>query len=178
MNRIPGARNELPIRIDSLGNKTPRSGNAVETMLDPTRPSTDRSNELTSELRRLMDEAEITGNDDLRVAPTKVKNETKISALNSEQSQLLWETVGGLVNRRLTRAVTSDGYEQLPDEEKAKLLSKITDKAKDYGRAQFLMMLRDGMTAEEEIIFLQDMKEKGIYNSSVEREYAKIRFID
>lgn len=174
-NRVPGLRNELPARVDALGNQTPRGGNALETMLDPTRPSQDRSNELTTELRRLMDQAEITGNTDLRVAPTKIGSSKGYESLEREQEQVLYEVVGGLVNQKLTALIGVDGYQSLSDEQKAKQISKITERAQIEGRARFVMSLTDGVSLEEERMILGSLKEEGLITEGVFRDYTKLR---
>ena len=175
MNRIPGARNQLPARVDALGNQTPRAGNVLETMLDPTRPSTDRSNELTSELRRLMDEAEITGNQELRVAPTKIGSSKGYESLEREEEQLLYETVGSVVNQKLTALIALPAYQSMSDESKAAQIKKITERAQNEGRAKFIMTRTDGVSKEMERVILGEMKADGILTESVFREYTKLR---
>ena len=166
--RIPGAREGLPQQVTAFGTQRERGGTALETMLDPTRPSVDRSTELTTELQRLMDVG-------FRAAPTKLGTRAGYPSLTQEQEQQLFETVGGLVNSKLTALVANEKYQNMSDEDRLEIIEKFTDKAKTEGRARFILSTTSGLSPDEEKVLLGEYKEDKLLNKSVLTVYKKLR---
>lgn len=165
--RVPGLRDNLEPQVSSLGEQIPLGGNAVETMLDATRPSDIRSTEVTTELRRMQDLG-------FAVAPTKVGNKKGYDSLSPEQNTKMWEMVGTLVNEKLTSLVTNSKYTALTNEQKEEKITQFVDKAKIIGRAQFILLQTDGLSLEETKSLLGAYK-GNIMTEQVFTEYMKLR---
>jgi hypothetical protein len=165
--RTPGLRDNLEPQVSTLGEEIPLGGNAVETMLDPTRPSEIRSTPVTEELRRMQEAGH-------RVSPTKIGNKSGYASLSPEENTQLYKTVGTLVNEKLTKLFEYEGYLKLSDEKKAEKISEFVDKAKIVGRAKYLVLATEGMSKEERIKALKKYKEDGLMTEGVFNEYKKL----
>lgn len=167
-NRTPGARNELPVNIDALGNQVDRAAGPLESMIDPTRPSEDISDEITKEMRRLYDAGYT------KAAPTKIGTSKGYASLTPKEEQVFYETVGSQVKVTIQKIMEQPLYKDLSDSDRETLLSKYIEKAKSKGAAVYAMQATDGMSEKERIEVLKTLKSDGIFNTDVMREYGKL----
>jgi hypothetical protein len=68
-----------------------------------------------------------------------------------------------------------DSYEGKPDDEKAKEIDHIIDKAKDAARAEKVMEITQGLEGEELIEKLKEAKKSGLLNRTVHELYKRMR---
>lgn len=167
-SRIPVARNELEPRVDALGNAVERPAGPIASMVDPTRPSQDISTPVTQELRRLMIEG-------YRVAPTKLGDREGYDVLTDAQNTALWQTTGEIINTKLYSLFESPKYQTLPDDEKAKVIEKFVQEAKDYGRAVTVIDATRDLTGQELKDELKRLKEGKLLTRDVFRKYTELR---
>lgn len=167
MNRLPGARNQLPPQVDALGNQVQRRTDAITSMIDPTRPSEDISTPLTDELRRLT-------NAGFKVSPTKIGTSKGYSSLNRQQEANFYEVVGSNVQEKLQILTEDPLYQSLTDDQRASIIEKITRKAKNQGAAIWVLQQTDGTPIEMQEEILIPLKEDGILNTDVFRAYKKL----
>ena len=124
--RIPGLRQRLEPRIDVFGNDLPRyGGNALEVMLDPTRPFKINEDVVVDELRRLWD-------NEYKVSPTQLGYKYGYEFLTIEENTQMWYAVGSLTYERLHRLIRLPEYKRASDEEKAKAIERAVDAAKEW----------------------------------------------
>jgi hypothetical protein len=134
-NKIPGLRgNNLPSR-DVLGNVLTGQG-PVQSMLDPLNSSTANNDPLVSELGRL------NAQPDNSATPTKL--EPTIEAfgqklkLDPAQLDQLEQTSGGKLKQQMTATIQSPFYQQLPDDQKAKVLKDIIDQVRTAAKQDII----------------------------------------
>lgn len=168
-SRIPFLRETLEPAITVFGKEVPRyGGNVMETMIDPTRPSVIRGDEVVEELRRLWDA-------DQKVTPTLLGDRKGYDALTPEQNTELWEKTGQLVESKLRNLFQLDAYKELDDEGKGKAVEKVVDKAKDIARASAALELTQDLSGEELKAKLSDLKRSGILTKAVFEKYLELR---
>lgn len=131
MAGIPGLRNTLLPRRDVLGNIIPQEPTGVKAYYDLFNSKTPISNVVVDELARL-------NNEGSNATPSKLqKNQTinKVKMkLTPEELDMLESTIGDMLNPALEKLITSQSYQLLDDEKKAKaidnLVADIRSKAK------------------------------------------------
>ncbi len=129
--RIPGLRHRLEPRIDVFGNDLPRyGGNAIEVMLDPTRPFKINEDVIVDELRRLWD-------NDHKVSPTQLGDKFGFKFLTDEENSQMWHDVGSLTYERLHLLIRKPDYKQASDERKAKAIEKNVDATKELIKKRY-----------------------------------------
>lgn len=165
--RTPGLRNELEPVITAFGTQDPRAAGPITSMIDPTRPSESRETALTAELQRLQDAG-------YKASPTKLGNKKGYESLSQEQNTQLWEIVGTLVNDKLSNLVEHPKYQAMDDDKKAENIKKVVDKAKIVGRAQYVLILTEGLPREERIEVLKALKADKLLTEQVFKEYEKL----
>lgn len=125
---IPGLRETLLPKVDTLGNKVPRGTSSVSTFLNPLKPSDVRSSALISEIDRLSNIKDAQGNA-LNVIPNKVAKTVSIDGvstkLSPEQQTALQTAIGQGVQQLWNQTIASPAYKALNDADKAKMLSNI-----------------------------------------------------
>lgn len=166
--RIPGARESLLPQTNILGQPIERKGNVLETMLDPTRPSKDVSTPITKELRRLMDEG-------YNASPTKLGNKSGYDSLSGTQNTRLWQLTGGIVEDKLNMLFITPEYKNATDEQKTKVIQRVTEMSQNVARAQMLAELTQGMNPQEAKPILEKHKESKLLNETVFKIYMQIR---
>ena len=129
--KIPGLRNKLQPQIDVLGNESPRSGNAIETLADPTRPSNTTQTFITKELRRLWDAG-------YKVSPSLVGGRKGYEKLTPEENTELRKNVGSMINDKLYNHMNSSRYDNISDEVKAKYIDAVSRRARLQAKVKFL----------------------------------------
>lgn len=123
-NKIPGARQTLPVAQDVYGEELGRKTDPVSSMVNPLRPSDEHLDDVTSEVRRLHDvDPE---NKDLQVTPTPVDKALSLDGqrvkLTAEQRREIQKTVGQKTKEAWREIISSDEYKALSDVEKAAAL--------------------------------------------------------
>ena len=173
-SRIPGLRQSLEEQVDVLGADVGRltgegTRGGVSQMINPTRPSLDRSTGTTEELRRLSDAG-------FDASPTRLgQKKTGYDSLTPEQNTELWRRAGELTNQKLTGLFKLPQYQRASDEEKTKIIKKITTQAQERARAQMVLELTKGLSGQALINKLSEAKASGLLTEPVLVEYKKLR---
>lgn len=168
-SRIPGAREQLQPQVDVFGQENKIDTNIVETMADPTRPSTVSNDPVVLELRRLTDAG-------FQSTPTLLGDKNGFpKALTPEQNTELWKRVGELLKGKLDSLIQTTQYKQMDDEQKQKTIQQFTDKAKVNARAEMVVSLALGLSGAELKAELSKLKAGGLLTKEVLNKYAEIR---
>lgn len=167
-SRIPVLRQKLEPQVTALGERRERVGNALEVMLDPTRPSPDVSTSVVEELRRLWDSGQ-------KVSPTLLGDKKGFKGLSQKENTELWELAGKMTNDKLTALFSREAYIKLSEEDKAKQVEKIVSQSKLYARAGMALKLTEGLKREELKDKLSSLKEGGLITKEVFDKYLQLR---
>lgn len=169
ISRIPGARQTLEPRITVLGEERLRAGNWLETMIDPSRPFKIISSPVADELRRLTDIG-------YKVSPTLLGDREGFEGLTPEENTAMWKKVGELINVKLSNLFNIEQYKNLQDDQKAKLVETVIDKAKVIARVQVVMELTEGLSGQELKNKLSELKESGLMTREVFNKYLELQY--
>jgi len=168
LGRIPGVRQLLEKRVDVFGNFIERGGNAMETMLDPTRPTKIKSNELIEELRRLFEAG-------YSATPTEFADEKKyIEILTPQQITRIKEKAGVMLEDKLLKLINNADYQEMSDDEKKKIIDKFTDKSRELARAEMTQELTQGLKGEDLKNKLSELKQSGFLTKGVYEEWDRL----
>ncbi len=167
-SRIPLLRQKLQPQVTITGEELARVGNPLEVMIDPSRPSPANESPTIMELRRLMDSG-------YKISPTMLGDKNGYKGLTPEQNTKLWKLAGTITDQKLSALFAMDSYQNLPDEDKAKLVEKFTDRAKLNARVGAVLSLTSDLQGEELQKKLAELKTGGIMNKEVFKEYLKLR---
>lgn len=166
--RVPGARLGLEPQVDILGRERERVGNPLEVLIDPTRPSPQTDTPITQELRRLMDAGE-------RVSPTALGDRKGFKALTQSQNTELWKRAGQITNDKLESLFSKPEYQELPDDQKGKIVDDVVSKSKVVARAEKALELTEGLSGEALKKRLSELKEGGLLTREVFNLYGQLR---
>jgi hypothetical protein len=166
--KIPGARQTLQPQVNVFGQERQQGGNFIETMIDPTRPSNVLTSPVIQELRRITDVG-------YNVSPTQLGDKNGYKGLTPEENTAIWKKSGELMNSKLNSLFLLDQYKNLDDEDKAKIITDIVDKAKLYARVQSVMDFTEGLSGQELKSKLSELKQSGLMTKEVFNEYLKLR---
>lgn len=167
ISKIPILREKLQPQVDVLGQERKRPTGWLSSLIDPSRPSMVMSSPVTLELRRLWD----AGHD---VSPTQLGDKNGYKTLTQEQNTALWKRSGELLNNKLKGLIKFKAYEELSDDEKAKVIDSFVDKAFLTARANFVVEMTQGLSGEELKKELAKLK-GNLLTKEVFREFLKIR---
>lgn len=167
-SRIPGLRNSLEPQVTVLGDELKTIGNPIEVMVDPSRPSPKVSTPLIDEFRRL-------DNLGFKASPTLLGDKNGYKGLTKEQNTALWKKAGEITNEKLNNLIQNQQYQQLPDEEKSKLIQAFTDKAKLTARVGMTIELTDGLSGDILKAKLSELKKSGFLTNEVFNRYVELR---
>lgn len=167
-SRIPGLRQTLEPKVDVLGNPLELSGNAIETMIDPTRPSRIKSNKVIEELRRLNDAGFIS-------TPTNFADEKSYrDVLKPEEITALQEKAGIILESKLENLFASKQYQALDDEGKQKIIQNFTSEARIVARAEMIENLLLDLSDKEKADKISQLKESGFLSKSVFEKWVEL----
>ena len=166
--RIPFLREEPEPKIDVLGREVDVGGNALEVMLDPTRPSKDVSTLVVKELRRLSYEG-------FRVSPTLLGDKHGYDSLTPEQNTQLWKDAGGLIGKKLKSLFANEAYRKMDSEKKVKTIDSFVEKVKLLARAKTLLEITHGLTGSALKAELSKQKEGRFMTKEVYNKYLELR---
>lgn len=135
--RVPGWRNLLEPQINVFGGALPRyGGNALEAMIDPTRPmKVVKDDIVVNEIRRLWDAGY------LKAMPTKLGGRYGYDVLTPAQNTELWKRAGNVTYQTLYDDIQSDMWPMGEDAAKQKRINDVADDAKDYARAELAVRI-------------------------------------
>ena len=138
--KIPGLRQTLEPQITVFGEERKASGNPLEIMIDPTRPSKDISTPVVKELRRLADEG-------FNVSPPLLGEKAGYDVLTPKENTQLWKRTGEITSTLLTKWITSKGYKSIPNDLiKSKSIDRLVKKAHLAAKAEMVAIkLKQGM---------------------------------
>lgn len=123
-NKIPGLKNNLPIKADVFGNDMQRPNSAVGSIIDPFKSSEAKSTPLTQELRRLFEL-------DKGTSPSKINNKVTFDGvdteLTAEQKATLQRGTGQLIQDTWSKMIADPSYQSLSDDEKVAALNRAKD---------------------------------------------------
>lgn len=168
-SRIPLARLGLEPKVDAFG-KEIETPNLFEVMADPTRPgnATAPNDPITRELRRLVDAGH-------PATPTELGDRKGYESLEQEQNTLLWKAAGRLAYDAMENLMKRPAYAKADDEQKAKLIQKVTDDAKVEARARIVVEATKGLTGDDLTEKLLEMREDGLLTKEVYGLYRKFK---
>lgn len=166
--RIPGIRETLEPQVNVLGQEKGTTGNPLEIMIDPTRPSPEQQTPVIQELRRLWDKG-------FKVSPTLLGDKAGYSSLTSEQNTDLWKKAGEITNDKLNSLINKEGYKKIGDEEKSKAIDNIIDKSKLFARVEKVLELTNELRGQELLNKLKELKQGGLMSNEVFKEYQRLR---
>lgn len=161
-------RETLEPQITVLGEEKKTVGNPLEVMADPTRPSPSKTSPVIEELRRLWN----TGN---KVSPTLLGDKAGYKGLTKEQNNELWKNAGEITNDKLESLFSKEAYQKLPDDQKGKVVSKITEQAKLMARVALVIELTKDLQGEELKAKLAELKSSGLLIRDVFDKYLELR---
>lgn len=167
-SRIPGIREALQPQVDTFGNeiKTP---SAVRVMADATRSSDVKpSDNVTKELRRLMDAG-------YPATPTQVGGRDGYKTLTPSQNTQLLKISGNLEKTRLAKLMQSEAYKKADDELREKAIQRVVDRAKVEARARVIYDAVSGLSKEQRIQRLKEMKDEKLLTKQVFSAYQSIK---
>lgn len=168
ISRIPGARQTLEPQVTVLGKEKERVGNIFEVLADPTRPYKETLTPVTIELRRLWDSG-------YKVSPTLLGDREGYKILTPEQNTELWKKAGSILESKLDSLFKKEEYNKLSDEKKAKLVDDFADKSKTLARTSAVLEVTEGLSGQELITKLKELKADGIMNETVFKEFQRLR---
>lgn len=122
MQGIPGLRQQTPEKTGVFGQPLPAKDNPINQLINPFRPSIDRSgNAALAESRKLQDQ-------DLGVIPSQIKKDTfgKDYELNKNQLRELQNRVGKTVSDHWNKMVDTEEYKALSPEDQSKALKNLS----------------------------------------------------
>lgn len=167
--RIPGVRQALlEPQIDVFGQPLARAGNAMETMVDPTRPTRIKSGDLVIELRRLFDLG-------FSSTPTRFADEKSYSeSLTPEQITYLQEKAGLILEEKLKNLIAHPEYKKLDDDGKMRKIKNFTNKARVVARAEMIEELTRELLENDLKTKLSEFKASGFMTQQVFKEWQKL----
>ena len=167
-SRVPIVRQSLEPKIDVFGSPLTRTGNALETMIDPSRPTRIKSNELIVELRRLLDAG-------FSTTPTRFADEkTYTNVLTPEQITSLQEKAGLILEDKLTNLIGNSQYKKLDNEEKMKKIKDFTNKSRVIARAAMVEELTRELQGEELKTKFSELKNAGFMTRGVFNKWDEL----
>lgn len=167
-SRVPGLRQTLEPRIDVLGYPLLRTGNALETMIDPTRPTKIKSSDLIEELRRLFDAG-------FSSTPTDFADEKKYTnVLTGEQITSLQEKAGIMLESKLTNLIAHKEYKKLDDDEKMRKIKDFTRQSRVNARAVMIEDILRELPPEEATAKLSEFKKSGFMTRQVFNKWEEL----
>lgn len=138
-SRIPGAREGLPIKQDVYGNKLEAKADSANTIANPFRPSSTRTNDVLGEVERLHNVDQ--NNKDLQVTPTPVDKTATFDGvkvnLTDQQRYDLQNLVGQKTQELWAKLITTPEYKALHDTEKAKALGNLRQDATAVAQREY-----------------------------------------
>lgn len=144
--RIPGARQTLEPRITALGEEKTPTGNPLELMIDPTRPSKQISTPVIDELRRLWDEG-------WEASPELIGDRVGFEPLTQQENTALWKRAGTMTKQLLTQLIEDPDYAQIPDADKFDYITQLVNESRKEAKVEAVVKKLDGLKGQE----LQDM---------------------
>lgn len=141
-SRLPGVRNNLPVKTDVYGNDLPQRAGPASLTVDPTRPSKDLggNNAVIQEVSRLHNVDP--NNADLQVTPTPptdINIEGKTVKLSAQQKYDLQNKVGQAVQSKWGQLIKTPEYQALSNVDKAKALSNLRSDVTTLAERQFVV---------------------------------------
>lgn len=170
-SRIPGLRENLEPKVDTLGNTIDTPG-TFTTMFDPTRPGnpsmTPEDKPIVDELRRLSDAGYPT-------TPTRLVPRGGYESLSNEDNTYLARLSGIATKESIKRAMESRTYRKLDDEQKSEFLQDVVTDAKVEARARAALRATEGLEGRALIDKLAAMKEDGLLTKQVFAKYQSLK---
>jgi len=130
MNRIPGLKDNLPAKRDSLGNELQYEGNQF---FNPFKPSTARTDSVTQELGRL---EQMGGKIGLTEPSREFSFAGSKTKLTPEEYDVFQKDAGGLIRQSLEKVIQKPEYQKLNPEDQVKLIKKIIEQTRQMTGAR------------------------------------------
>ena len=142
--KIPGLRQTLEPQVTVFGQERKATGNPLEIMIDPTRPSKDISTPVVTELRRL-------ANAGFSVSPTLLGDKEGYEILTPKENTQLWKRAGELTATVLKKWITSDSYKAIDNDLiKSKTVDALVKKTQAAAKAEMVgIKLKQGVSIIE-----------------------------
>jgi gas vesicle protein len=138
--RLPGARNRLPVKLDTYGNPLSQRTDPLNLLANPLRPSNVKTNPVIGEVSRLHNAD--TNNPDLQVTPLPVKKVVSIEGkqvkLSDAQRHDFQQKSGQYLQQKWGELIKTPEYQALSDAEKAAALTRLKTAASTYATRDFV----------------------------------------
>lgn len=166
--RIPGIREGLQPQVNVLGQEKGTTGNPLEIMADPTRPSPTQDTPVIQEIRRLWDAGQ-------KVSPSLLGDKSGYSVLTPQENTNLWKRAGEITNAKLNSLFKLEQYKSLSDEEKGKVVDNIVGKSQIAARVGMVIKLTEGLTGDALKTKLSELKRSGLMTKEVYSQFLELR---
>lgn len=163
-NRLPGLRQNLPVKVDAYGYNLKRVGTFMEVLADPTRPSKAIDDVLIREIHRLWEEG-------YKAAPTKLDY---YPSLTPKQQGDLFRAAGTRVEESLNALMRKPSYRAATDEKKAAMIDKEITRAKVDARAIMIGEIMSDIPKAKRVEKLAALKKEGLLTEAVYARYKEI----
>ncbi len=163
-NRLPLARQALPIKVDAYGYNLKRVGNFMEVLADPTRPSKAVDSVTIREIHRLWEEG-------YKAAPTKLDY---YPSLSPKQQGDLFRAAGTRIEDGLIVLMQRPSYRAASDEKKADMIDKVITQAKVDGRAIIVGEIMADIAPANRVKKLAELKKEGLLTEAVYARYKEL----
>lgn len=168
MARVPFLRKLLQPQVDFQGQEIERSFNAVEAMIDPSRPSHPNYDPILGEIRRLTDAGE-------NIPTTKLGPKEGYPSLTQEQNTNLWKMAGSVAYENISNLMNTPGYERIKDEVKASQINKYVREAGVKARAAIIIEATKDLSSEERRTKLKKFTKEKLMTQEVFDMYKATR---
>lgn len=169
VSRIPGLREMLQPQVDTFGKKV-ETPDFLTVMADPTRPAfaTQALNDpVVKELRRLSDAG-------YPSTPAMLGTKTGYETLSGQQNTDLWVKAGTAAKKAIQDIMKDTVYNELDDEQKSKLISKVVDNAETQERARAIVSATKGLKGKALQEKLSGMLDDKLLTKTVYKWYVAL----
>ena len=167
-SKIPGLREELQPQVDIYGNPIARATGPISSAIDPSRPTTQISDPVINEVKRLQDAG-------YSASPTQLGDKNGYAALTPAQNTALWERAGVLLKGKLDKLVALPAYQQLDDTKKAQVITDFATQAGNIARAEAVLSLTQGLQGDALKTELSKLKTGKLLNQDVFTVWSSLR---
>ena len=170
-SRIPGVREGLEPKVDTLGNII-ATQDFWTVLADPTRPGTasalPEDKPIVDELRRLFEAGYTT-------TPTQLGPKAGYESLTPEENTYLWRLAGSAVKEAIKESMAGRTYNRMDDEQKSDDISDRVRDVKVEARARVVLRATEGLDGKELQRKLAEMKVDKLLTKQVYEKYRSLK---
>ena len=166
--RIPFLRESLKPKIDVLGKEISREGGAIRSLIDPTRPSSEKHSPVIDELTRLYDSKYL-------ATPAAFGEEPKYDILTEKEQITLEKRAGNLFTQKVEGLIKLPAYTAATDQEKSDTIKNFATQSRLRARVEILNILMHPLTNnDDKLKELAKLKKSGFLTNQVYKEWLKL----